>query len=204
MYIEKDHTLQIIHEKETEEKRELPAGTQAVLWRREAAENEQTEKRPHANKIRRVEVIRAEELWQQAGACYVRIQAAAGRPDFSIQDLFDEQDTSKTKYILILADDFPVASGRMYKLDKEHARMDRFAVLPSCRGIGYGRLVLREAERWAIELGYKHMVVESSRNKAGFYERLGYAEDPEADEESETVLMEKDLTKSRKKKKKKA
>lgn len=205
MYIEKNNTLQIINDREAEEKRELPAGTQALLWRREAdGEGLSAQLKAEKEKVRRVEIIRARETWQQAGACYVRIQAAAERQEFSLEDIFDEHDTAKSKYILILADNFPIADGRIYKLDKDHVKLDQIDVLQERRGIGYGRLVIREAERWAIELGYKHIVLKSSRSKIGFYERLGYVADPNETDTDEFVLMEKDLTKLRKKKKKRA
>lgn len=66
-----------------------------------------------------MEVVRATETWQQAGAYYVRIQAMAKQYHITLRDEFDEHDGPDTKYIVLLDEEFPVATCRWYEIDKE-------------------------------------------------------------------------------------
>ena len=77
-----------------------------------------------------MEIIKATETWQQAGAYYVRIQAVAKKHHITLRQEFDEHDTSDTKYIVILDDNFPVATARMYGLDADSVMIGRVVVLP--------------------------------------------------------------------------
>ena len=54
-----------------------------------------------------IEVVRATETWQQAGAYYVRIQGMAKQHNITLREEFDEYDTPDTKYIVLTDDDFP-------------------------------------------------------------------------------------------------
>lgn len=67
----------------------------------------------------KIYVLRAEELWQQAGAYYVRIQAMARQYHITLREEFDEHDTPDTRYIVLLDDEFPVATCRLYGLSGE-------------------------------------------------------------------------------------
>ena len=66
-----------------------------------------------------MEVIRATETYQQAGAYYVRIQAMAKKHHITLRQEFDEHDTPETKYIVILDNDFPIATARIYQIDND-------------------------------------------------------------------------------------
>ncbi len=121
-----------------------------------------------------MEIIRATETYQQAGAYYVRIQAMAKKHHISLRAEFDEHDGPDTKYIVVLDDDFPVATSRLYPIDSERVMIGRVVVLPEFRHQGLGSLVVAETEKWAKELGFKISVIESRDNKVEFYEKLGY------------------------------
>lgn len=121
-----------------------------------------------------IEVIRAEETWQQAGAYYVRIQAMAKQYGIPLRREFDDHDTPQTKYIVLTDEDFPVATCRMYPLTKESAMVGRVVVLPEYRGRHLGQKVILEAECWLSEQGFTTSVVESRVEAVGFYEKLGY------------------------------
>lgn len=121
-----------------------------------------------------IEVIRASETWQQAGAYYVRIQGMARQHGIPLRREFDEHDTPDTKYIVLTDDGFPVATCRFYPLNEREAMIGRVVVLPEYRGKGLGRRVMTEAELWLTALGIRHFVVESRVNAVGFYEKLGY------------------------------
>lgn len=124
-----------------------------------------------------INVLRAEELWQQAGAYYVRIQAMARQYHITLREEFDEYDSPETKYIVLLDDEFPVATCRLYELSGEPVptvMLGRVVVLPEYRKQGLGQRAVKEAEQWARELGYQKSVLESRDVAVGFYEKLGY------------------------------
>lgn len=122
-----------------------------------------------------IETIRATEVWQQAGAYYVRIQGMARQHGITLRREFDEHDAPDTKYIVLTDGDFPVATCRFYPLGEGAAMIGRVVVLPEYRGKGLGRRVMREAEEWLSELGFTRAVVESRDVAVEFYRRLGYA-----------------------------
>ena len=124
--------------------------------------------------LKGMELIRAQELWQQAGAYYVRIQAMAKKHHIALRQEFDDHDTTDTKYIVITDEDFPIATARMYPIDHESVMIGRVVVLPEYRRMGIGTMVVTECEDWAEDLGYSKCVVESRDNKVEFYEQLGY------------------------------
>jgi len=124
-----------------------------------------------------MQIIRATRTPQQAGAYYVRIQAMARKHKITLDAEFDEHDTPQTKYIVIVDDYLPIATCRLYAIDEAHINLGRVVVLPEYRGQGLGSLVVREAENWARELGFKTAVLDSRDNKVPFYEKLGYTID---------------------------
>lgn len=143
-----------------------------------------------------MKVVRATETWQQAGAYYVRIQAMAKQYNITLRQEFDEHDTPDTKYIILLDEEFPVATCRLYEIDKDCATIGRVVVLPEYRKKGLGSIVVKEAESWIRELGYKKIILESRDVAVGFYEKLGYVADVDRVINGETfscIYMEKVL-----------
>ena len=143
-----------------------------------------------------IEVIRATETWQQAGAYYVRIQGMAKQHGITLRREFDEHDTPETKYIVLIDDDFPIATCRLYPLGESSAMIGRVVVLPEYRGKGLGTRVIEEAEKWLRELGFAKAVVESRDVAVGFYEKLGYSVTDESVIHGETfdcIRMEKSI-----------
>ena len=121
-----------------------------------------------------IEVIRATETWQRAGAYYVRIQGMAKQHGITLRREFDAHDTPDTNYIVLTDDGFPVATCRFYPVDAACAMIGRVVVLPEYHKKGLGKRVMREAESWLSELGFTRAVVESRDVAVGFYQRLGY------------------------------
>ena len=143
-----------------------------------------------------MKILRAETTAQRAGAYYVRIQAMARKYHITLEQEFDEHDTPDTKYIVILDDDFPVATCRIYAIDEKSVMLGRIVVLPEYRRRGLGSLSVTEAEKWARELGFERSVLEAREGKVGFYERLGYIADHKRIINGETftcIHMEKNL-----------
>ena len=120
-----------------------------------------------------MEILRATRTPQQAAAYYVRIQAMARKHRIPLDAEFDEHDTPQTKYIVVMDDYLPVATCRLYGIDSLHVMLGRIVVLPEYRHQGLGSLVVKEAEAWAREMGYRTAVLESRDNKIPFYEKLG-------------------------------
>lgn len=121
-----------------------------------------------------LEIIRASETWQRAGAYYVRIQAMAKKHQIPLRQEFDEHDTPATKYIVVTDHAFPIATARMYPIDQHAMMIGRVVVLPEYRHQGIGTMVVDACEEWAEEMNYAKAVVESRDNKMAFYEQLGY------------------------------
>lgn len=143
-----------------------------------------------------IQVIRATETYQQAGAYYVRIQGMAKQHGITLRREFDEHDGPDTKYIVLLDKDFPVATCRFYEIDKALAMIGRVVVLPEYRGTGLGSRTVLEAEAWLKELGYKTAVVESRDVAVGFYKKLDYSVTDKAVIHGDTfdcIRMEKKL-----------
>ncbi len=121
-----------------------------------------------------IQVIRATETWQQAGAYYVRIQGMAKQHNISLRREFDEHDAPDTKYIVLTDEGFPIATCRFYQINKNSAMIGRVVVLPEYRGQGLGKRVMCEAENWLSDIGYTLAVIESRDVAVNFYQRLGY------------------------------
>ena len=121
-----------------------------------------------------MEIMRATEEWQRAGAYSVRIEGMNRQHHISLSEEFDDHDRDGTKYIVLLDDGYPVATSRFYEESSETVIIGRVVVLPDYRGRRLGELVVTEAEKWAFELGYKKIIVDSRLEAVGFYEKLGY------------------------------
>lgn len=122
-----------------------------------------------------MEIMRATEEWQRAGAYSVRIEGMNRQHHISLREEFDEHDRDGTRYIVLLDDGYPVATSRFYEDSSDTVIIGRVVVLPDYRGRRLGVLVVTEAERWAFELGYKQIRVDSRLEAVGFYEKLGYS-----------------------------
>ena len=117
-----------------------------------------------------MEILRATEEWQRAGAYSVRIEGMNRQHHISLREEFDDHDRDGTKYIVFLDDGYPVATSRFYEESSETVIIGRVVVLPDYRGRRLGKLVVTEAEKWAFELGYKKIIVDSRLEAVGFYE----------------------------------
>lgn len=122
-----------------------------------------------------MEIMRATKEWQRAGAYSVRIEGMNRQHHISLREEFDEHDCDGTKYIILLDDGYPVATCRFYEEEASTVIIGRVVVLPDYRGRKLGALIVAEAEKWAAELGYTKIVVDSRLEAVGFYEKLGYS-----------------------------
>jgi len=121
-----------------------------------------------------IEVLRATEEWQRAGAYSVRIQGMNKAHHISLREEFDEHDGDGTRYIVMLEDGYPVATCRFYPIDATAVMVGRVVVLPEYRGQKLGSRLLAEAEQWIQDLQYREIYIESRIEAVGFYEKNGY------------------------------
>ena len=121
-----------------------------------------------------IEILRASEEWQRAGAYSVRIQGMNRQHHISLREEFDGHDGEGTRYIVLLDDGYPVATCRFYELKPDRVMIGRVVVLPEYRGQHMGHRVIREAEQWIRELGYSIIEIESRTVAVDFYRKLGY------------------------------
>ena len=121
-----------------------------------------------------IKILRATEEWQRAGAYSVRIQGMNRQHHISLREEFDEHDCDGTKYIVLLDDEYPIATCRFYEIDANTATIGRVVVLPEYRGKKLGALAVHEAEKWIAECGYKQIIIDSRLEAVHFYEKLGY------------------------------
>ena len=122
-----------------------------------------------------IKAIRAQEEYQRAGAYSVRIQGMNREHHISLREEFDEHDGAECKYIVLLDDEYPVATCRFYPLSDCRVLLGRVVVLPEYRGRQLGRMVIKEAENWIFELGYSEIVIDSRLVAEDFYKKLGYS-----------------------------
>ena len=132
----------------------------------------------------KLEVLRAEEEWQRAGAYSVRIQGMNRQHHISLREEFDHHDGDGTKYIVLLDDGYPIATCRFYENSPSAVTLGRVVVLPDYRGQGLGRKAVEEAENWIRECGYTEIIIDSRLEAIAFYEKLGYIHLSDAIEKS--------------------
>ena len=143
-----------------------------------------------------MEILKGSSTSILAAAGYVRIQAMARKHHIPLDAEFDGHDSPETRYVVIIDDFLPIATCRLYPLDEDRMMLGRIVVLPEYRHQGIGSLVVREAEDWAREQGFKKTVLESRDNKIPFYEAMDYVVDYDQVKEGETFTcyrMEKTL-----------
>lgn len=144
-----------------------------------------------------IRVMRATELYQQAGAYFVRIHGMAKAHGITLRREFDEHDGPDTHYIVLLDGEYPVATCRMYPLGNGAAMLGRVVVLPEYRGQGLGLRTVREGLQWLRDEGYRTACIESRDVAVGFYRKLGFRETSDKMIHGDTfdcVPMQLDLT----------
>lgn len=101
--------------------------------------------------------------------------------------------------IIVYDDKKPVAIGCFKEYDNDTVEIKRMFVDKAYRGKGLSKLVLNELEKWAIELGFKNSILETSIRftvAQTLYEKAGYVVIPNYDQYEgleESVCMKKKL-----------
>ena len=90
----------------------------------------------------------------------------------------DPEERAEGHFPLLLSlDGVPVGTIRVDSLNDADAALRLVAIDPAWQGGGHGRVLLREAEAFAREIGCRRAVVYATPEAAGFYAAAGYIED---------------------------
>jgi GNAT superfamily N-acetyltransferase len=100
--------------------------------------------------------------------------------DHSFYAQFNKID--KIKHVIVVyADDQPAGCGAIKEFNPTTMEVKRMYTLPAFRGRGIATLVLRELEKWAVELSYNKSVLETGKRQPeaiALYTRNGYTSIP--------------------------
>jgi len=82
------------------------------------------------------------------------------------------------KYVVVAyLEKFPVGCGAIKDYSNDTAEVKRMFVLSAIRGQSVGKKVLEELERWAKELNYTHLILETGKAQPEairLYQKSGY------------------------------
>lgn len=80
----------------------------------------------------------------------------------------------KTEHVVLYVDGKPVATARIYDLGENTFKVQRVAVLKGARGMGYGAVIMTEAEKRIQELGGQKITLGAQNSAIPFYEKLAF------------------------------
>ena len=119
--------------------------------------------------------------------------------DQATYDQFNKVEHINTA-VLVYNSGQPVASGCFKQFDDSTVEIKRMYVEKEFRGKGLSKLVLKELEKWAVEIGYRYAVLETSVHfftAIGLYQSSGYVVIPNYGPYAgleESICMRKVLT----------
>lgn len=132
-----------------------------------------------------VEIYRIEkgaEAWKYKAYDYVRTDAFCMGQNIPIElEFLHDEKEEDLQAVLLVENHKPVAGCRIAFPDEKTGKIERVCVVREKQKGGYGRILIQEAENWLKEYGINHIVISSQDRAAGFYEKLGYQLNPDAD-----------------------
>ena len=93
---------------------------------------------------------------------------------------FNQIDSLK-HVVLVYQKDKPVGCGSIKPFSEKAAEVKRMFVLEEYRGQGIAQAVLKELEKWALELGFSECVLETGKKQVEairLYQKSGYFQIP--------------------------
>lgn len=135
------------------------------------------------------------EIWNKAGAFYVRMSVFVLERNMVLAEEFDQQDTAAIEYAVIYDNEHPISTGRYEILNKETIRIGRIATLKAYRGRALGRTIIQALEEIGQKKGCTKALIHSEQTAASFYRELGYKTASEEFYENNVpcILLEKSL-----------
>ncbi len=120
--------------------------------------------------------------WLKKAYDYVRTDAFCFGQNIPVElEFAGEEAQDDIEGVVILEDHKPVAGCRISYPADGIGKIERVCVVREKQKGGYGSILIREAEKWLIENGVRHIVINSQDRAAGFYHKLGYITNPTVD-----------------------
>lgn len=120
--------------------------------------------------------------WLYKAYDYVRTDAFCFGQNIPVELEFSgDGEKDELEGVIIIEDHKPVAGCRITYPENGVGKIERVCVIREKQKGGYGRILIREAEKWIAEQGVKHIVINSQDRAAGFYNKLGYVTNPDID-----------------------
>jgi GNAT superfamily N-acetyltransferase len=82
--------------------------------------------------------------------------------DHSFYAQFNKIDTIR-QTVVAYYDSFPVGCGAIRPFSEDTTELKRMFVLPEYRGQGIAGVIVGELEKWAAELGFQHLILETGK-----------------------------------------
>lgn len=136
------------------------------------------------------------KVWQLALVYQIRQQAFVKSQQIPIEKEFDEQYGKDYRYVLLEADGTGIGCARINLEADTTAKIERVAIVPAFQKQGFGRQLITAAEAVIAKAGYRHIIITSQVQAAGFYEALGYTVTDPIPKGNfiKTVLTEKNIS----------
>lgn len=113
--------------------------------------------------------------WLYKAYDYIRTDAFCFGQNIPVETEFSHDGPKEELQAVILVEDHkPVAGCRITYPKEGVGKIERVCVIREKQKSGYGRILIEDAEKWILESGVKHIVINSQDRAAGFYNRLGY------------------------------
>jgi predicted GNAT family N-acyltransferase len=106
-------------------------------------------------------------------ALQVRREVFVHEQDGPPEDEPDAWDDA-ARHFIVHADGSVVGTARLYQPERGVGRVGRVALLPECRGRGWGALLLQAVLDHARALGFREVRLHAQSYACPFYERFGF------------------------------
>ena len=106
-------------------------------------------------------------------ALRVRVRVFVEEQNGPLEDEPDAWDAS-AHHFGVFHDGQLVGTGRIYDPQFGVAKIGRVAVLPECRGRGWGTLLIRKLLDYARAAGYREVILDAQTHACPFYRRFGF------------------------------
>ncbi len=87
----------------------------------------------------------------------------------------DENEAYSVHFVLYTETETPVATVRLLPLNDQTFKLQRMAVLKDYRGKAFGAAIIKEAETFARQQGFKTIELGAQLSAEKFYQKLGYS-----------------------------
>lgn len=125
-------------------------------------------------------VTKGAPQWLYKAYDYIRTDAFCFGQNIPIEIEFGrETPEDELEAVIIIEDHKPVAGCRLVYPMEGVGKIERVCVVREKQKGGYGRVLIEEAEKWLLENGVQHIVINSQDRAAGFYNKLGYVTNPD-------------------------